>query len=90
MLETVRKNFEGYTKKQVENAILARKIQAMVAHTPDQKFKDMVSHKILSNCRVRVDDINNAHYQYFMKTFPTCVLKNINPLFYKEYKLMIP
>ena len=32
MLETVQKNFEGYTKKQVENAILAHKIQAMVAH----------------------------------------------------------
>ena len=61
MLETVRKNFEGYKKKQVENAILARKMQAMVAHPPDEKFKDMVSHKSLSNFRVRVYDITNAH-----------------------------
>ena len=35
MLETVRNNFEGYTKKQVENAILARKMKAMVAHPQD-------------------------------------------------------
>ena len=61
MLETVQKNFEGYTKKQVENATLARKMQAMLAHPPYEKFKDTVSHKSLSNCRVRVDDITNAH-----------------------------
>ena len=35
-------------------------MQAMVAHLPDEKFKDMVSHKSLSNCRVKVDDITNA------------------------------
>ena len=61
MIETDRNNFEGYTKKQVENAILARKMQAMVARTPEEKFKDMVRHKILSNCRIKVDDITNAH-----------------------------
>ena len=61
MLETVRKNFEGYTKKQVENVILVRKMQAMVAHPPDDKFKDMVRHESLPNCRVRVDEITNAH-----------------------------
>ena len=36
-------------------------MQAVVAHPPDDKFKDMVSHKSLSNCRVRVDDITNTH-----------------------------
>ena len=33
----------------------------MVSHPPDEKFKDMVSHKSLSNCSVKVDDITNAH-----------------------------
>ena len=60
MLETVRENFEGYTKKQVEKAILARKAQAMVGHPPDEKFKQMVSHGNLSNCNVTVKDVTNA------------------------------
>ena len=36
-------------------------MQAMVAHLPDEKFKDMVSHKSLSNCCVKFDNITNAH-----------------------------
>ena len=36
-------------------------MQAMVAHPPEEKFKDMVSHKSLSNCLVRVYDITNSH-----------------------------
>ena len=60
MLGTVRKNFEGFTKKQVKKAILARKAQAMVAHPPDEKFKQMVSYESLRNCNVKVDDITNA------------------------------
>ena len=35
MVETVRSNFEGYTKRQIEAAKLARKTQAMVGHPPD-------------------------------------------------------
>ena len=60
MLETVRENFGGYTKKQVEKAILARKAQTMVGHPPDEKFKQMVSHGNLSNCNVTVEDATNA------------------------------
>ena len=61
MLETVRKNFEGYTKRQVKKAILAREAQAMVAHPTDEKFKQMVSHEKLKNCNVRVEHITDAH-----------------------------
>ena len=60
MLETVQKNFEGYTKREVKKAILAREAQAMVAHPPDDKFKQMVSHENLRNCSVKVKDITNA------------------------------
>ena len=61
MIETVRKNFEGYTKRQVKKAILAREAQAMVAHPTDEKFKQMVSHEKLKNCNVRVEHITDAH-----------------------------
>ena len=60
MLETVRKNFEGFTKKQVKKAILAREAQAMIAHPPDEKFKQMINHESTKNCNVKVEDNNNA------------------------------
>ena len=60
MLETVQKNLEGYTKREVKKAILACEAQAMVAHPPDDKFKQMVSHENLRNCSVKVKDITNA------------------------------
>jgi len=43
LLQTVRKNFEGFTKKQVEKALLARNVQAMVGHPSDGEFNQMVS-----------------------------------------------
>ena len=49
MIETVRKNFEGFTGKQVKYAILARDEQAMLAYPPDQKFKQMVSLKVMES-----------------------------------------
>lgn len=41
MVQTVRDKFEGYTKRQVEKAILARKAQALVGHPSDVEFKKM-------------------------------------------------
>ena len=60
MVNTVRKNFEGFTRKQVEKAVLAREVQAMVAVPTEAEFKKMVSSKSLSDCPVTVDDVANA------------------------------
>ena len=60
MLETVLKNFEGFTKKKVEKTILAHEAQAMVEYPPDERFKQMVSHESLINCNFKVDNITNA------------------------------
>ena len=60
MLKTVQKNFEGYTKKQVEKAILACKAQTMVAHPHDDEFKQMVSYENPRNCNIKDMDITNA------------------------------
>ena len=43
MLQTVHKNFKGFTKCQVEKAILACRIQAIVGQPTDAEFKHMVS-----------------------------------------------
>ena len=42
-IETVRKNMEGFSRKEVKGATLARIAQSKVAHPPDSKFKLMVS-----------------------------------------------
>ena len=60
LVQTIRKNFEGFTKKQIEKAILAREAQAMMGHPPDVKFKQLVSSNSVKNCRVKVSDVTNA------------------------------
>ena len=39
MVQTACKNFEGYTKKKVEKDILNRKVQVMIGHPANDKFK---------------------------------------------------
>ena len=39
MMHTVCKNFHGYTKNQGEKAILYCKVQAMIGHLTEEKFK---------------------------------------------------
>eukprot|EP00970_Alexandrium_tamarense_P013771 scaffold3678_cov106-Alexandrium_tamarense.AAC.5 len=60
MIQMVRDSYEGFTKKEIEMATLARKVQAMVGHPTDPKFKDMVSNKVISNCPIKVIGITNA------------------------------
>ena len=58
--QTVCKNFEGFTQRQVKQAKLARRAQAMVGHPTDNKIKQMVRSKKITNCRVKVKDVTNA------------------------------
>ena len=60
LLQTVRENFEGFIQRQVKQAKLARRAQAMVGHPTDDKFKQMVSSRSFTNCRVKVRDVTNA------------------------------
>ena len=53
-------NYKNFTKDQVEGAILARKLQAMLAHLPDDKFKLMVSQGTAGNCDVKVTYVSNT------------------------------
>ena len=43
MVQTVRKRFEWFTRKEVKKSILARKLQAMLGHPSDQELTQMVS-----------------------------------------------
>jgi hypothetical protein len=71
LVNTVRGNFEGYTRKEIERAREARRIQGMIANPTERELSAMVREKLLANCPVTVQDVNNAHHIY------SCDLANI-------------
>ena len=60
MLKTVRRNFEGWTKRDISEAHLARTLQSRVGNMPDEKLKQMVSVNGLRNSPVRPEHVSNA------------------------------
>ena len=58
MIETVRKNFKGVTKRQLNKAITARVLQRLIGYPPEERYKEIVS--LHPKCPVSVTDINNA------------------------------
>ena len=65
MVQTVREKYAGYTRREVERAIQARKLQARAGHPSEAVFKKEVSRKsessLFRDCPVTVTDISNAH-----------------------------
>ena len=61
MVNTVQKNFEGYTKHDVKKAQEARCLQGMTGSPTDREFAGMVKEKLISNCPVTVHDVHNAN-----------------------------
>jgi hypothetical protein len=64
LVNTVRGNFEEYTRKEIKRAREARRIQGMIANPTEREFSAMVCEKLLANCPVTVQDVNNAHHIY--------------------------
>ena len=64
LVQTVRKNYEGFTRQEVEQAILARKLQARSGHPSEAVFKNKVSCKskssLFRDCPMLSKDISNA------------------------------
>ncbi len=60
MIKTVRGNYEGFAKREVQRDIEAHQTQVMVAYPTNKSFKQMVSNKNLENSNIRVQDITNA------------------------------
>ncbi len=61
LVNTVRENFEGYTRHDVERAREARCIQGMIANPTKRKFAGMVREKLLTNCPITIRDVENAN-----------------------------
>jgi hypothetical protein len=60
-VQTVRGNFEGYTKCKIIQAKEARKAQAMIGNPSKKDFKGLVSNHLVSKCPITYADITNAH-----------------------------
>ena len=58
---TIRKNYEGFTKREVEQAIQARKLQAMLGSPSQTDYEGMVRGKLIDHCPISITDIKNAH-----------------------------
>ena len=48
-VQTARKIFEGYTKKEMEKEKLTGDLKRMVGHPIDREYKDMLSTKLIRN-----------------------------------------
>jgi hypothetical protein len=60
LVQTVRGNYEGYTKQEVLKAKEARQAQAMLGNPSEKDFKGMVSNNLIANCPVTSSDVTNA------------------------------
>ena len=58
MVQTVRGNYKGYTKREVLKA--ARRTQAMMGNPSKADYKGMVSHNLIPNCPVTSSDITKV------------------------------
>ena len=65
LVQTVRKNFEGFTLREVERAISARRAQSMSGHPSEQVLKREVSrsdgHSLFRDCPISSKDVDNAN-----------------------------
>ncbi len=61
LVNTVRENFEGYTRQDVERAREARRIQEMNANPTEREFSGMVREKLLTNCPITIREVDNAN-----------------------------
>ena len=60
VLKTVRRNFDGRTKREIKEATLARLLQSRVRNMSDTTLKHMVSVNGLRNSPVRPEHVTNA------------------------------
>ncbi len=60
-VQTVHGNYEGYTKREVEQeSNEARKAQVMVGNPSKKDFKGMVSNRLITNCPIAYTNVTKA------------------------------
>ena len=64
LLNTIKENKEGFSKRQIERAKEARRLYHIMGLPSVYDFKQLVRFNMLYNCPVNIDDINNAQEIY--------------------------
>ena len=59
-VQTVRQNYEGFTKKEVLQAKEARRAMGLIGNPSKNDFKGLVSNNMITNCPVTTAAITNA------------------------------
>ena len=67
LVQTVRGNYEGYSKREVLKVKEARRAQAMMGNPSEADYKGMVSHNLIPNCSVASSGITNASPEHARK-----------------------
>ncbi len=60
LVQTVQKNYEGYTKREVLKAKEVHQGQAMIGNPSKGDYRGLVSSNMISNCPIAPTDITNA------------------------------
>jgi hypothetical protein len=59
-VQTVRGNYEGYTKQEVLQAKEARRGQAMLGNPSEKDYQGLVSGNLINNCPISLSNVSNA------------------------------
>jgi hypothetical protein len=59
-VQTVRRNFEGYTNREVTQAKEECRAQAMMGNPSKKDYKGMVSNNLIANCPITSHDVTTA------------------------------
>jgi hypothetical protein len=62
LVNTVKDIFEGHTKRNIAKAKEAQRLQGMVGNPTDKEFKGMVRERLITDCPVTVQDVENANH----------------------------
>ena len=60
MVQTVRSNYKGFTKKDIKSAKEARQLQDMIGRPSDKDYGGMVSSNMIKNCPIDSTDVSDA------------------------------
>ena len=60
MIQTFKKNFDNFTGEDIEKKKTSRKTKSVVANSPDERFKKIVSGSSIKNCPIEVNDVSNS------------------------------
>ena len=60
LVQTVRSNYEGFTKKDINADKAARQLQGMISNPSEKDYGGMVSSNMIKNCPIDSTDVSNA------------------------------